>query len=85
MAGEVRIQTFVQLIKFGAYIQFSVPNPPLLLAANRQTVKKLSCINQTFRYLPEKNFIQATLRGSFLVYSQPAVMPHCKKTANRTF
>jgi len=35
MAGEVRIQTFVQLIKFGAYIQFSVPNPPLLLAANR--------------------------------------------------
>ena len=25
----------VQLIKFGAYRQFSVPKPPLLLAANR--------------------------------------------------
>jgi len=35
MAGEVRIQTVVQLIKFGGYRQFSVPNPPLLLAANR--------------------------------------------------
>jgi hypothetical protein len=35
MAGEVRIQTFVQLIKFSAYRQFCVPNPPLLLAANR--------------------------------------------------
>jgi hypothetical protein len=34
MAGEVRIQTFVQLIKFGGYIQFSVPKPPLILAAN---------------------------------------------------
>jgi len=39
MAGEVRIQTFVQLIKFGGYRQFSVPNPPLLLAAQRQAVK----------------------------------------------
>jgi len=35
MAGEVRIQTVVQLIKFGGYRQFSVPNPPLLLAPNR--------------------------------------------------
>ena len=35
MAGEMRIQTFVQLIKFGGYRQFSVPKPPLLLAANR--------------------------------------------------
>ena len=35
MAGEVRIQTFVQLIKFGGYRQFCVPKPPLLLAANR--------------------------------------------------
>ena len=35
MAGEVRIQTFVQLIKFGGYRQFSVPKPPLLLAAKR--------------------------------------------------
>jgi len=35
MAGEVRIQTFVQLIKLSAYRQFSAPNPPLLLAANR--------------------------------------------------
>jgi len=35
MAGEVRIQTVVHLIKFGAYRQFSVPKPPLLLAANR--------------------------------------------------
>ena len=35
MAGDVRIQTFVQLIKFSSYRQFSVPNPPLLLAANR--------------------------------------------------
>ena len=35
MAGEVRIQTFVQLIKFGGYRQFSFPKPPLLLAANR--------------------------------------------------
>jgi hypothetical protein len=34
MAGEVRIETFVQLIKFGGYRQFSVPKPPLLLAAN---------------------------------------------------
>jgi len=35
MAGEVRIQTFVHLIKFGGCRQFSVSNPPLLLAANR--------------------------------------------------
>jgi len=35
MAGEVRIQTVVQLIKFGGYRQFSVPKPPLLLAAKR--------------------------------------------------
>jgi hypothetical protein len=35
MAGEVLIQTFVDLINFGGYSQFSVPNPPLLLAANR--------------------------------------------------
>jgi len=35
MAGKVRIQTFVQLIKFGGYRQFSVPNSPLLLAAKR--------------------------------------------------
>lgn len=35
MAREARIQTFVQLIKFGGYRQFSVPNPPLLLAAKR--------------------------------------------------
>jgi hypothetical protein len=35
MAGEVRIQTFVQLIKFGGYRQFSVPNPPQRKAANR--------------------------------------------------
>jgi len=38
MAGEVGKQTFVQLINFGGYRQFSVPKPPLLLAANRQTV-----------------------------------------------
>ena len=37
MAGEVRIQTVVQLIKFGAYRKFSVPKPPLLLAAIRYT------------------------------------------------
>jgi hypothetical protein len=35
MAGEVRIQTFVQLIKLSAYRQFRVSKPPLLLAANR--------------------------------------------------
>jgi len=35
MAGEVRIQTVVQLIKFGEYRQLSVPKPPLLLAAKR--------------------------------------------------
>ena len=35
IAGEVRIQTFVQLIKFGGCRQFSVPNPPLLVAAKR--------------------------------------------------
>jgi hypothetical protein len=35
MAGEVRIQTVMQLIKFGGHRQFSVPKPPLLLAANR--------------------------------------------------
>jgi len=32
MAGEVRRQTVVPLIKFCAYIQFSAPKPPLLLA-----------------------------------------------------
>jgi len=37
MAGEVRIQTVVQLIKFGGYRQFSVSKPPLLLAAKRCT------------------------------------------------
>jgi len=35
MAGEVRKQTVVQLIKFGGYRQFSVPKPPLLVAAKR--------------------------------------------------
>jgi len=35
MAGEVRIQTFVDLINFGGYSQFSVPKPPLLLAEKR--------------------------------------------------
>jgi len=35
MASEVRIRTFVQLIKLGGYRQFSVTNPPLLLAAKR--------------------------------------------------
>lgn len=35
MAGEVRIQTVVQLINFGGYRQFSFPKPPLLLAAKR--------------------------------------------------
>jgi len=35
MAGEVRIQTFVQLINIGRYRQFSFPKPPLLLAAKR--------------------------------------------------
>lgn len=35
MAGEVRIQTVVQLTNFGRYRQLSAPNPPLLLAANR--------------------------------------------------
>jgi hypothetical protein len=42
MAGEVRIQTFVQLIKFSAYRQFSVPNPPLLLAAKRCASAKIT-------------------------------------------
>jgi len=35
MAGEVRIRTGEQLIKFSEYKQFSVPNPPLLVAAKR--------------------------------------------------
>ena len=35
MAGEVRIRTSVHLIKFGGYSKFSVPKPPLLVAANR--------------------------------------------------
>ena len=43
MAGEVRIQTFVQLIKFGGYRQFSIPNPPLLLAASRYRI----CLEDT--------------------------------------
>jgi len=44
MAGEVRIQTFVQLIKFGGYRQFSVSKPPLLLAANRTLADIISAI-----------------------------------------
>ena len=35
MAGKVQIQTVVQLMKFSVYGQFSVPKPPLLLAADR--------------------------------------------------
>jgi hypothetical protein len=35
MAGKVRIQPVVQLIKFGRYRQLSVPNPPQRKAANR--------------------------------------------------
>jgi hypothetical protein len=42
MAGEVRIQTFVQLIKFGGYRQFSVPKPPLHLAAKRYNQPQLT-------------------------------------------
>ena len=33
--GRSANTNIVQLIKFGGYRQFSVPNPPLLLAANR--------------------------------------------------
>jgi len=33
--GRSAYTNIVQLIKFGGYRQFSVPNPPLLLAANR--------------------------------------------------
>jgi hypothetical protein len=45
----------VQLIKFGAYIQFSVPKPPLLLAANRYAqLKKASRTNSTFVFLPPR-------------------------------
>jgi len=52
MAGFVRIQTFVQLIKFGGYRQFSVPKPPLLLAAKRykpMVYHNLNYINGSFR------------------------------------
>jgi len=35
MAGEVRIRTGEQLIKFSGYKQFGFPKPPLLLAAKR--------------------------------------------------
>jgi hypothetical protein len=35
MAGEVRIETFVQLINFGAIRQFSASNPPQRKAAKR--------------------------------------------------
>jgi len=42
----------VQLIKFGGYRQFSVPNPPLLLAANRylQAEKKTTARSSTFGF-----------------------------------
>ena len=43
MAGEVQTQTFVQLIKFSSYRQFSVPKPPLLLAANRYLQPDAHC------------------------------------------
>jgi len=33
--GRSANTNIVQLIKFGGYRQFSVPNPPLLLAAKR--------------------------------------------------
>jgi hypothetical protein len=35
MAGEVQIETVVQIINFGAGRQFSVPNPPHRKSANR--------------------------------------------------
>jgi hypothetical protein len=54
MAGEVRIQTFVQLIKFGGYRQFSVPKPPLLLAANVTHKLKTSRTNSTFNFSHRK-------------------------------
>jgi len=45
----------------------------LLVAAKRQVVKKLLCIDQTFGYLSDKNFIYAILKGSVLVYLHSAV------------
>jgi len=40
-------------------------NSQLLLAANRQAVKKLTQKEKQFEYLSEKNFIQPILRDSF--------------------
>ena len=38
--GRSANRNIVQIINIGEYRQFSVPKPPLLLAANRQSVKK---------------------------------------------
>ncbi|CAN5393538.1 hypothetical protein BH09BAC5_BH09BAC5_22890 [soil metagenome] len=64
MAGEVRIQTVVQLIKFGGYRQFRVPNPPLLVAAKRQAVKKL----RFSHHLPEFHFNNYFTTHLFAIY-----------------
>jgi len=45
MAGEVRIQTFVDLINFGGCSQFSVPNPALLVAAFQDQKQVFYAIN----------------------------------------
>jgi len=75
MAGEVRIQTFVQLIKFGGYRQFSVPKSALLLAPKRyrQVLKKNDKQLMTMitidnyldsHYIHRSNWVRAAVLGA---------------------
>jgi len=67
MAGEVRIKTVVQLIKFGGYRQFSVPKSPLLLAANRYAqLKKASRTNSTFGFCRHDSQRRKNQKSCFL-------------------
>jgi len=62
-------------------INFCGKNPAPRDAAKHQVVKKLPCIDQIFGYLSDKNFIQAILKGSVLVYSHSDVMPNTPKSS----
>jgi len=76
--------TFVQAGSSVLRMKFCGKNPALRAAANRQVVKKLPCIDQIFGYLSDKNFIQAILKGSVLVYSHSAVMRQLKRHLCKT-
>jgi len=51
---------------------------PTFCSCKPSGCEKLPCIDQIFGYLSDKNFIQAILKGSVLVYSHSAATANAK-------